>query len=420
MNFLWGAAVSSHQVEGGNDANDWAEWEKKPGSIADATRSGAACAWWEGQAEADLERAASLGLNAIRMSLEWSRLENEPGRFVRDAFDRYRAILRAASRNGLSVMLTLNHFTLPRWVARLGGWTHPNVPLLFEGFAERAARELGEHVALWATLNEPSVLAFMGYAGRRWPPGRGSLRACFVALRRMLDAHVLGHAAVHRIVPDAQVGIVLNLPYFVPSRPHRSADRLAARAQDWAFNGAFVHALRTGTLLPPLVPGRIQGLARSIDWIGLNYYGRYDVRFDPRAPALLFGRHVQEPTVRLDETDWGRPWADGLVANLERLSPFGVPLYVTENGICDSTDAQRIRYLVDHVDAVVRARESGVDVRGYFHWSLVDNFEWAEGWRARFGLFAVDPQTQARTLRPSAELYGALCRSDGKSEGPRA
>lgn len=413
--FLFGAAVSSHQVEGGNAQNDWWDWEQRPGAIADGARSDRAAGWWDGGAEDDLARAAELGLTAIRTSLEWSRLEPEPGHFDRAAFDRYRAILKRANEHGLSVLLTLNHFTLPRWVAELGGWTHANLPALFEGFADRAARELGEHVALFATLNEPMVLAWMGYAGRRWPPGRGSLRACFTAVRRMLEAHALAHGAIHRLLPAARVGLVVNLPYFAPARGDHMLDRTVAAAQDWAFNGALLHALKTGVLLPPLslAPTRVTDVVGTVDWVGLNYYGRYDVRFDPRAASTLFGRHVQEPTIRTDETDWGQPWPPGLTAQLLRLEQLGVPLYVTENGVCDATDALRPRYLVEHVTELQRFVASGHDVRGYFHWSLVDNFEWAEGWSARFGLFALDRETLARDARPSASVYGAICRAGG-------
>ncbi len=417
--FLFGAAVSSHQVEGGNDRNDWWEWERAPGRIAGGTTSGRAAGWWEGCAEEDLERAAELGLSAIRTSLEWSRLEPEPGRFDRAAVDRYRAILRAANERGLSVLLTINHFTLPRWVAKLGGWTHENLPALFEGLAERAARELGDHVALWATINEPMILAYMAYGGTRWPPGRGSLSACFLAARRMLDAHALAYAAIHRVLPSARVGLVLNLPFFAPARDH-ALDRAVTAAQDWAFNGAMLHALERGVLLPPLalVPKRCDAHG-TLDWVGLNYYGRYDVRFDPRAATQLFGRHVQEGTIRTDETDWGRPWPAGMSAQLGRLASLGVPLYVTENGICDASDRLRPRYLVEHVAELDRLRRTGLDVRGYFHWSLVDNFEWAEGWTARFGLFELDRDTLSRTARPSASIYAAICAAGGVTSAVR-
>jgi len=413
--FLFGTATSSHQVEGGNVHSDWWAWEQREGTIVDGTGSGDAAGWWAGKAEEDLATAAELGQNAHRMSLEWSRLEPEPGRFDRAAFDRYRAIVDFANSQGLQVLLTLNHFTLPSWVAKLGGWTHPNVPALFEGFADRCARELGDRVALWATLNEPAVLGYMAYAGHRWPPGTGDVRAAFVAMRRMLEAHARGYEAVHRVLPDAKVGLVMNMPWFQPADPGRRLDRVAASLQDWAFNGAMLHAVREGELRFPLALGRRPAphLARALDWVGLNYYGRYDVRFDPRAAGDAFGRHVQEPTVRNEHNDWGQPSPEGMVAQLLRLSDLDVPLYVTENGTFDPTDDRRPRFLMEHVDALAGAIAGGLDVRGYFVWSLVDNFEWAEGWSTPFGLLALDRETGERTPRPSADVYASICRARG-------
>ncbi|MCA9605640.1 MAG: glycoside hydrolase family 1 protein [Myxococcales bacterium] len=417
--FLFGTATSSHQVEGGNVHNDWWAWEQRPGAIADGGVSGDAAGWWDGKAEEDLARAASLGQNAHRMSLEWSRLEPEPGRFDRDAFARYRQILDFARSNDLEVLLTLNHFTLPTWAAKLGGWTHPNLPALFEGFADRAARELGDRVALWATLNEPSVLAYMAYGGDRWPPGKKSLPSAFVAMRRMLEAHARGYDAIHRVRPEAAVGLVLNMPWFVPADPARRLDRAAAALQDWAFSGATLHALREGELCFPLVPRikrRAPELARRLDWVGLNFYGRYDVRFDPRAVDDALGRHVQTPTVRTEHNDWGQPSPEGMVHQLRRLSALGVPLYVTENGTFDPDDVRRPGFLVDHVEALEGAIREGLDVRGYFVWSLVDNFEWAEGWATPFGLLALDRATGERTPRASAEVYASICRARGLPE----
>ncbi len=409
---LLGAATSSHQVEGDNRGNDWWAWEQRPGAIADGTRSGEACGWWAGRAEEDLRAAAALGHDAHRMSLEWSRLEPEPGRFDRDAFARYRQILEAARAAGLTVMVTLHHFTLPEWVARLGGWTHANTPLLFEGYAERVARELGQGVDLWATLNEPAVLAWMAYAGDRWPPGQKSLRSAFRAIARQLDGHARAYRAVHRVLPDAQVGLVLNMPRFDPADPSRRLDRWAAAAQDWAFTGAILHALRHGELRLPLAPVRraAPSLRAALDWVGLNFYGRFAVRFDPTALDAALGRHVQRPTVARGDNDWGQPSPDGMVRQLERLAALDVPLYVTENGTWGD-DAHCVAYLESHLAAVAAAARRGLDIRGYFAWSLVDNFEWAEGWETRFGHFALDRETQARTLRPVGARFGEICRA---------
>ncbi|MFW5925321.1 MAG: glycoside hydrolase family 1 protein [Myxococcota bacterium] len=417
--FLWGAATSSHQVEGHNENNDWWAWEQEPGRIYDGTRSGAACEWWSGRAEEDLRAAAELGHNAHRLSLEWSRLEPTPGQWNDAAFERYLEILKAARALGLRTNVTVYHFTLPRWAAERGGWLDASLPERFAAFAEECVRRLGPYVDLWATMNEPGVLALTGYAGIHWPPGLGKLTPGYVALGHMLRGHGLAYHAMKRVRPEAIVGIVCNLPFFAPARATSRADRAVSAAQDWAKNGVILQALEHGVLVPPmggLVPRRVPGLARSFDFFGLNYYGRYAVRFDARQPAMAFGRHLQDHDNRTEWVDWGAPHPAGLTKQLLRLSRLGVPLYVTENGLFDATDQKRPHFLVAHLRAVHDAIAGGADVRGYFHWSLVDNFEWAEGWVPRFGLIALDPQTQERRPRPSAELYARICRHNALPE----
>jgi beta-glucosidase len=413
--FAWGTATSSHQVEGDNDANDWWEWEAAPGRIRDGSRSGRAAEWWTGRAEDDLERARRLGQNAHRLSLEWSRLEPEPGRFDDRAFDRYAQILRAARAAGLTLMVTLNHFTLPRWLAKRGAWLYRGAPDAFVELARRAMTRLGPYVDLWSTQNEPNVLALMAYAQPGWPPGLGSMSAAFRALSQLLTAHARAYHEMRRVAPRARVGVVINMPVLDPASDKLS-DRSVARLQDWAFSGALLSAFETGVLLPPLTPfpERIRGLKRAFDWLGVNYYGRYEVEFDTGSGRELFGRRVRARTVHTEWNDWGEPHPGGLTQQLGKLSRFGVPLYVTENGIMDATDARRPEFLREHVHAVGAALARGSDVRGYFHWSLVDNFEWSEGWSAPFGLHALARDTQERSLRASGGLYAAVCRSNGR------
>jgi beta-glucosidase len=216
------------------------------------------------------------------------------------------------------------------------------------------------------------------------------------------------------VLPRAKVGLVHNAPFFEPHRTRNPLDRMVRHAQDFSFTVAVLQALQTGRLGFPyaLKAREVPGLEGSLDFFGLNYYGRMEVKFDPRSP-LLMGRHVQAPTTRFEDTDWGQACARGLEENLVRLKALGVPLYVTENGIYDADDSVRPQFLVDHVRAMHRALARGADVRGYFHWSLVDNFEWAEGWHTPFGLVAVDRKTGARTPKRSAHLYADICRANG-------
>ena len=416
--FLWGSATSSHQVEGGNTANDWWSWESEPGRIRDGSRSGDAAGWWRGKAEDDLTLAAELGQNAHRFSIEWSRIEPEPGQYDDRAIARYTEILEHARRCGLARMVTLYHFTLPLWAAASGGWLNRALPQRFASFAAYVGERLGPHVELWATINEPSVLAIMAYGGTRWPPGANSLGAALRVEAALLEAHTLAASALRRTSAAIPVGIVLNMPLIEPARPRHPLDRAVAKLQDFVFSGAILRALETGRLVLPLARARqpIEGLSTSFDWLGINYYGRLAARFDPRSRELA--RHVQQPTVRSEWIDWGEPCPRGLTEQLLRLARFAKPLYVTENGVFDNSDELRPRYLTDHVRAVLEARRRGADVRGYFHWSLIDNFEWTEGWSTRFGLIEVDPVSGRRTPRRSAELYAEICRRDGVPEGP--
>lgn len=408
--FLLGTATSSHQVEGDNEANDWWAWEAVPGKIHDGSRSGNACGWWGGKAEEDLALARKSGQNAHRMSIEWSRIQPEMGRWDDRAFDRYEAILREAERLGMARMVTLHHFTLPAWVSKRGSLLWNDFAEHFETYAYECARRLGPHVSLWATFNEPSVLAVQAYAEGDWPPGLGNPFAALRALTALLRAHARGYQALKRGSPNVPAGIVLNAPVFDAWHPNRPLDRLVSWVQDWTVNGDVLRALATGWLFPPLVivPDLVPGLARSFDFLGLNYYGRYRVEFDLRSPGRFFGKSDRSKSVHTAHNDWGDVYPEGIERQLLRLSKLGVPLYVTENGIMDATDEKRAAFLEAHLRATLRARGRGADVRGYLAWSLVDNFEWAEGYAPKFGMVAVDHATQARTPKPSLRAFGRL------------
>jgi beta-glucosidase len=415
--FLFGAATSAHQVEGANVHNDWWAWEHADpvGRLRDGQPSGDACGWWAGRAEDDLRLAAELGHGAHRLSLEWSRLEPTPGRRAHAAVDRYRAILGAARDLGLKTMVTVNHFTLPAWARR--GWLDRKLPERFAEHAEFVAGAFGDLVDLWATLNEPIVLAAKAYGSRAWPPGIGRPTALARALRAQMEAHAGAYHVLRERTPSVPVGLVLNLPSFEPARPRLIADRIASATQGWVVGGALLSAIRNGRCLPPVgvVPSWMPKLIGTLDFLGINYYGRYVVKADGFRPG---GRHVQENTRRTETTDWGEPWPGGLVDELRGASTMlgGIPMYVTENGIYDAEDELRPRFVVEHVAAVHEAIDQGVDVRGYFHWSLVDNFEWAQGWSTPFGLVGVDRDTGERHPKESARVFAAVARARGIPE----
>jgi beta-glucosidase len=414
--FLWGTATAAHQVEGQNTNNQWWDWEQQPGHIWHGDRSGDACNWWR-NAEADFDRAAALGQNAHRLSIEWSRIEPCEGTFDSAAIQRYRAMLQALRDRGITPMVTLHHFTNPRWLEAQGGWLHPNTPQHFARFAGRAAEALGDLCPLWCTINEPNIYAAFGYMLASFPPGASDILKTMRVATALLRGHAAAAEAIHRVDRALQVGIVHRMQVFDPITPAPQNVAVAALL-DYLLNGIVLWALRTGRLPPPLGRGEvIPGLRRSSDFLGLNYYARERVAFDPRLPAELFARRFTPPDVpQGDITHEGKSYGEIYPAGMERVlrraSRLGLPIYICETGLPDADDDQRPGFLLSYLAAIHRAIASGADVRGVFIWTLVDNFEWLDGWGLRFGLYELDQHTQQRALRPSGALYAAIARAN--------
>ena len=408
QDFRWGTATSSHQVEGNNHNNDWWLWEQQPDRILHAARSGVACNWWE-NAEADLDRAVEMGTNAHRLSLEWSRIEPEPGIFDDDAIDRYRQILQAMHERGIEPMVTLHHFTNPIWLAENGGWEQDAVVDFFGRYVRHTVERLSDLVPLWATINEPMVYVTLAYLEGLFPPGVTDTRRAMQVAQNMLKGHAAAYHIIHEVQMDAQVGIVRHLRPFEPSRPESLLDRWATRNIDQIFNGRFNQALVTGRVRWPLGSGRIKGLAHSFDFFGLNYYTRERVAFSLRHAKQLFARRHYTPGADMSDNNYGEIYPQGLFAVIKRAAAFGRPIYITENGLPDADDDQRPRFILAHLHQMWAALQFNTPIMGYYHWSLIDNFEWERGWVERFGLIEMDPRTQERSLRRSGELYSRIC-----------
>lgn len=410
--FRWGTAVSSYQVEGHNTNNDWWAWEQTPGRVRDGSTAGLACNWWA-QAEADFDRAAAMGQNALRLSIEWSRVEPEPDQWDEAALDRYRQMLRELRRRNIEPMVTLHHFTNPLWLLMEGGWTSTETVRRFERYVRKVVQALGDYTDCWCTLNEPVIYALLGYMEGRWPPGKRSMGLAFEVLTNMVRAHALAYETIHELQPGARVGVAHNMRVFDPARPGSPLDRAAARFQDRFFNLAFLEALLNGRLAFPFRRSRfIPKAAGTLDFIGLNYYVRDRVAFDLRQARHAFGRNFPTPGAEVGDGDYGEIYPQGLFRCLQRLAPTRLPIYITENGVPDADDSRRPRFLLTHLLQVWHALNLNWPIMGYYHWTLVDNFEWADGWSLRFGLFALDPQTQVRILRRSGQLYAEICRTN--------
>ena len=410
--FLWGTASAAHQVEGHNTNSDWASFEQQPGAIWHGDRSGQACDWWR-DAEKDFDLMAEMGHNTHRLSVEWSRIEPEEGQFDQSAVRRYREMLEALRTRGIEPMVTLFHFTTHLWLARQGGWASPSSIGCFRRFAHHVVDQLGDLVTLWCTINEPNVYAALGYLLGEHAPGKKSLQLYCRVLEHLLQAHALAYRAIHALHGDARVGLVKHLQIFEPLDPADRASAAIARIMDYMFNQLTLRAVEDGRLRFPLSwnLGRHGPLVDSVDFWGLNYYYRQKVSLRSRTGGRL---NLLQPTPGAEVSDSGRngPYGEiypyGMYRALDRLRHSGKPIYITENGLPDASDELRPSFLLTHLAQVQRAISEGVDVRGYYHWSFTDNFEWAEGWALRFGLVALDPQTQARTPRPSARLFSQM------------
>ncbi|HEU5103196.1 MAG TPA: family 1 glycosylhydrolase, partial [Roseiflexaceae bacterium] len=393
-----------------------------PGRIWCSATSAHACGWWQ-SIEPDLDRAVALGQNAHRMSIEWSRIEPEEGRFDDAAIARYREMICAMHQRGITPMITLHHFTHPRWLEATGGWLNPDTPRRFARFAGHAVSALGDLCQLWCTINEPSVYATLSYVAGIFPPGRTSLAEGLRVVVNMLRGHAAAAAAIRAVDPSLQVGIVHQLRILEPASRSKQ-DVAVAALYDYLFNGAVLGALATGRIGPPFASGvrPLPGLRNSLDFVGLNYYTRERVAFDPRSPSTLFGRLFTPPNVPQSDVGstgrtFGEIYSEGLYRALRRVARLGRPIYITETGLPDDDDDQRPDFILSHMRAVHRALRDGIDVRGVFLWTLVDNFEWAEGWGLRFGLYALNEQTGARELRPSGALYALIAHTNALPAG---
>jgi beta-glucosidase len=410
--FRWGVATASYQYEGGCDNSQWRAWEKT-GHIKSGDVAGSACDWWR-NAERDFDLAQQLGLNALRLSVEWSRLEPRPGEWDAAAFARYREMLQGLRGRGIEPMVTLHHFSNPIWFEERGGFLAPSAVDIFARFVGRVIEELGDVCDLWCTINEPNVYSVAGYLIGEWPPGsHGKVRSAYAIQATLARAHAAAYKVIHQRQPNARVGWVQNYNIFAPATTS-ALDHLVAGAQDAAYNDFFPRAVLTGRAVFPfsVFAGGLRAVHGTCDFIGVNIYYREHVAFDLRYGQELFGRRFRpEGSPRGDpgiNNFFGELYPQGILEVARRLAVFGKPIYVTEHGVADRTDRIRPWVIEQGLHSVHTALREGLDVRGYYHWSLVDNFEWAEGWTARFGLAALDLATQERTLRPSGHFYSAV------------
>jgi len=426
--FAWGVATSAYQVEGaahedGRGDSIWDEFCRRPGAIKDGASGERACDHYH-RLEEDIGLIANLGANAYRFSIAWPRVQPlGAGEWNEQGFDFYDRLVDGLLERGVAPYLTLYHWDLPQALQESGGWANRDTVERFAEYAVEVGRRLGDRAASIATHNEPWVVAILGHEAGNFAPGLKSQKVAMQVSHHLLLSHGMALQALRAERCVAPLGIVLNQAP-VHAASNSPEDLARARLDDgltirW-YMDALLHGRYPEDVLeflredaPQVAAGDLDAIRQPLDFLGINYYTRnLSGTGTPLAP-VDHGREV---------TDMGwEVFPGGLTELLLRLQvDYRLPpIYVTENGaayrdrLVDGrvADAERIRYLHRHIAAMADALEGGVDVRGYFVWSLLDNFEWADGYTKRFGIVFVDYATQRRTLKDSALWYRAFCRA---------
>jgi beta-glucosidase len=442
--FLWGAATASYQIEGavtedGRGESIWDRFSHAPGAIEDGHNGDVACDHYHRWPD-DLDHMRDVGLGSYRFSIAWPRIYPMGGGTLNQrGLDFYARLVDGLLERGITPMATLYHWDLPQELeSRLGGWVSREVAERFADYAATVFGALGDRVPYWVTINEPWVAAFIGYYTGRHAPGQQDLRKAVRASHHLLLGHARAVQVYRSLGLTGRIGITLDLQTASPDGD-TDEDRQAAALGDGYTNRWFLDPLFRGRYpedvtglfrghgaeLDMIASGDMESIAAPIDFLGMNFYMRR--LFSASTEGLGWNERLARDDQ--DATEMG--WAivpEAMAEQLARLRADypAIPLYITENGMADRDvvgadgavhDSRRIDYIRRHLQVVEEAIAAGSDLRGYFVWSWMDNFEWGFGYRPRFGLVHVDFETQARTLKDSARWYAEVIRTNGAALG---
>lgn len=395
-NFLWGTATSAHQVEGGNKNNDWWEFEKQ-GKVKNGEISGLSCNHYN-RFEEDFELLKKLNNNAHRLSIEWSRIEPEEDHFNLTEIGHYQKVLESLKNKNIKTMVTLHHFTNPLWMAKQGGWENKEIVNKFEKYTQCIVKYLGQYIDFWITLNEPvGSLITHGYIQGYWPPEQKSLLQAKKVLKNLIIAHKKSYQKIHAYNPISKIGIAELNNFFEPYNKNSLLDKFVVKVARYIGNFYFLDKIKNHQ-----------------DFIGLNYYFHDRIKFNLLKTGNFFFE-IKNEDRETSDLGW-EIYPQGIYKVLKELKKYNLPIYITENGLADAKDKLRSKFILEHLKYVWKAIKEGVDVKGYFHWSALDNFEWKEGFSPHFGLIEVDYKTFRRTPRKSAFIYSEICKQSGITE----
>ena len=409
---LLGSATAPYQIEGGALNTDWHRWCKTPGKIKDKTTGEVACDHWN-QVSEDVELLSNMNHQIYRFGIEWARIQPAAGAFDDDVLEHYRQELKLLVDKGIKPLVTLHHFVNPDWLVDMGGWERKDIADRFARYVRYVVDGLADLVDEWVTINEPFVYVVQGYAWGIWPPGKHEALLGFKVLRNMIHAHVEAYKVIHQIYSDrgreVRVGIAHHMRNFDPYTVGNPFDLLAARLANRINNNVTFEGTLNGKLIFPIGFGHPWGDGPFCDFLGVNFYTRDLVKFCFN-PAGMFMKFITNPDNTHNDLGW-EIYPHGLFRLLKSLGRFNMPIYVTENGIADSDDDQRPNFILRHLAMLQKARNEGVNIERYYHWSTMDNFEWAEGLNSRFGLVEVDYDTLERKIRPSGAMFAEICKT---------
>ncbi len=414
-----GSATSATQIESGDKNNSWYRWSKerhtKDGTVSDDT-----CDHYN-RVDEDIALQKQLNMQTHRFSIEWSRIAPQKGILNRHALNHYIDEAEKLVNAGIKPFVTLHHFSNPLWIEDSGGWLNPETIKYFIEYTEFVTRHMGNLVSDWCTFNEPNTYLFAGYIHGVWPPGEQyQLGKYFTGANNIIRAHVEAYSKIHEVRKslghlDTKAGFAIHLRVFKP-KMLTPFDRLITRNFDYWFQGFLNIGLIKGMTRTFSGFRKLLGkYNRYCDYYGINYYTRDVVSFILN-PSTFFGRPEAVHHNSASDMGW-EIYPKGLYKIARKMyKKYKLPIFITENGIADSRDSNRLFYIYSHLKKIEKLIAKGVDVQRYYHWSLLDNFEWMEGMEPKFGLIAVDPATKERTIRKSGLFYSEIIKNSGVND----
>ncbi|WP_258097340.1 glycoside hydrolase family 1 protein [Marinoscillum pacificum] len=411
---LMGSATAATHIEGGEQPHNWYRWSEL-GKIQDGSHSKVACDHIN-HIESDVKLLKAIQTETYRMGIEWSRIEPVEGQFSQEGIELYRKEIKLLLKNNIRPLVTLWHFSNPLWMEDDGGWINPKCVDRYLNYVRFVVDELGDLVTDWVTINEPNVYLFFGYFEGRWPPGmRGKVRKYLRGANHFAKAHLKAYDQIHEQLKakghkseEIHVGVAHHLRIF-DMFDKRHLTKMAAYVSNHLFQWMYLEAMTHARFVFPLKWHREFPKKNYCDFIGINYYSR-DLVKGIYNPGTLFNELYVKKGKAVNDLGW-EIYPKGLFRICKRVyKHYKIPIFITENGICDANDEQRAKFIYDHLKQLNKAIKKGIDIRRYYHWSTMDNFEWAEGVSARFGLYHNNYETQERTLRDSGKFYGEICK----------